>query len=80
MPLRIQRWRPGCANSGPNPERKLGEVGRSGKAMDALRQAWIGGVVPQHANAAERRGERKSHLGDLNPGPMLYESIALPLS
>jgi len=22
----------------------------------------------------------KSHLGDLNPGPMLYESIALPLS
>jgi len=23
---------------------------------------------------------QKSRLGDLNPGPMLYESIALPLS
>ncbi len=26
------------------------------------------------------RGKTQSHLGDLNPGPMLYESIALPLS
>ncbi len=26
------------------------------------------------------RGKTQSHLGDSNPGPMLYESIALPLS
>lgn len=64
-----------CPAKGPD----LSTTGRESSGSDdahderkPLRFQGMGAAGPNCPQAAE------SHLGDLNPGPMLYESIALP--